>query len=261
MRRLFTTSLLMFTIMLGTAAGADLTISEEEAQDAGRRIWQNECSGRVDGLTSWNQGEDFASLGIGHFIWYPKGRPGPFDESFPRLLAYLKGQGVNLPAWLHAAKECPWGSRQEFLADFTGPRLTSLRQLLASTVAHQARFIVQRLEGTLPLMLKAVPAAEQEKIRRRFEAIASAPGGVYALVDYVNFKGEGVKLSERYANQGWGLLQVLQGMQDQNLDAFVVSADRVLTQRVKNSPPARGEARWLPGWRNRLHTYTSGRRP
>jgi hypothetical protein len=28
-----------------------------------------------------------------------------------------------------------------------------------------------------------------------------------------------------------------------------------LTRRVELSPPARGEKRWLPGWRNRLATY------
>ncbi len=37
--------------------------------------------------------------------------------------------------------------------------------------------------------------------------------------------------------------------------AFAKSADRVLTRRVELSPPARGEKRWLPGWRNRLATY------
>ena len=39
------------------------------------------------------------------------------------------------------------------------------------------------------------------------------------------------------------------------LDEFAESADRVLTRRVRNSPPERDEARWLPGWRQRLRTY------
>jgi hypothetical protein len=39
------------------------------------------------------------------------------------------------------------------------------------------------------------------------------------------------------------------------LPAFARSADAMLTLRVKNSPPERGEAKWLPGWRNRLKTY------
>lgn len=237
-----------------------LTITDEEAQAAGRRIWQNECGGRVDGLTSWNVGEAFPSLGIGHFIWYPTGTTGPFQESFPGLVAYLGEQGVKLPAWLRAAQGCPWPSRQAFLADFQGERLKGLRQLLASTVAHQARFAVLRLEAALPKMLEAVPPAERPRIKNRFETMASAPNGVYALVDYVNFKGEGVKSSERYKGQGWGLLQVLQEMPGdvtgrQASRAFAAAADRVLTRRVQNSPPERGESRWLVGWRNRCQTY------
>ncbi|PWU11360.1 MAG: hypothetical protein C5B47_00975, partial [Verrucomicrobia bacterium] len=35
----------------------------------GAQVWKNECAGTTSGLTSWNRGEDFASLGIGHFIW------------------------------------------------------------------------------------------------------------------------------------------------------------------------------------------------
>ena len=45
-----------------------LTILEPEAKEIGRRIWMNECGGTIEGLTSWNKGEYFASLGLGHFI-------------------------------------------------------------------------------------------------------------------------------------------------------------------------------------------------
>src|SRR5438552_18973326 len=62
-----------------------IALSHAEALRIGKRIWQNECNGTVAGLTSWNTGEDFASLGIGHFIWYPEGRRGPFEESFSKL--------------------------------------------------------------------------------------------------------------------------------------------------------------------------------
>jgi hypothetical protein len=76
-------------------------------------------------------------------------------------------------------------------------------------------------------------------------------------MDYVNFKGEGTSPTERYGGKGWGLLQVLEGMSSSGsaLAAFAKSADRVLTRRVELSPPARGEKRWLPGWRNRVATY------
>jgi hypothetical protein len=108
-------------------------------------------------------------------------------------------------------------------------------------------------------MLAAAPASEREKIRTNFYRVATEPLGLYALMDYVNFKGEGISPTERYNGQGWGLLQVLETMPTRGpaLPAFAEAADTVLTRRVKNSPPARNEAKWLPGWRNRLKTYTN----
>src|SRR5262245_60076306 len=95
-----------------------LTITDAQAREAGRRLWQNESGGRLDGLTAWNAGEDFASLGIGHFIWYPRSRRGPFEESFPHLLEFLRSEHVPLPSWLKSDTPCPWIDRQAFLADF-----------------------------------------------------------------------------------------------------------------------------------------------
>src|SRR5436190_1178359 len=37
--------------------------------------------------------------------------------------------------------------------------------------------------------------------------------------------------------------------------AFAESAKAVLRNRVRNSPPERNEARWLPGWLKRVDTY------
>lgn len=234
-----------------------LQITQAEADLIGQKIWRNECAGTRDGLTSWNKGEAFASLGIGHFIWYPQGKRGPFKESFPSLRDYLATNGVKLPGWLASAKACPWPDRTSFMADFRGKRLEELRALLASTVGLQARFAALRLEAALPQMLEASPPREREKIQRNFYLVAKAPGGLYALMDYVNFKGEGTSPTERYQGEGWGLSQVLAGMVDSGSPsvAFSKSADRVLTRRVELSPPERGERRWLPGWRNRVATY------
>ena len=252
-------------VLLARPAGA-VTITDAQALTAGKKLWQNECNGTVEGLTSWNEGEDFASLGIGHYIWYPAGRRGPFEESFPDLVRFLSAEKVVLPDWLNTATACPWNSRVEFLADRHGPRLTALRELLAKTVALQARFSANRLQAALPKMVAEAPSGQQAKIRRQFDRVAASPNGVYALVDYVNFKGEGVLPTERYRGEGWGLLQVLAGMSGdpassagpQATQDFAAAAARVLTQRVANSPPERGEARWLPGWKNRVGSYAAG---
>lgn len=233
------------------------SLSDKELDAVGRRIWQNECGGRRDGLTSWNQGEQFASLGIGHFIWYPKGYRGPFDESFPRLARYLAEHGAKVPEWA-LDRPCPWSTRAEFMADFRSPRMNALRDLLARTLRLQAAFIVDRMEASLPKMLEKAPAAQRENVRTQYQRLRATGAGTFALIDYVNFKGEGTKETERYRGQGWGLLQVLAGMKGSGPGAvkeFAASAAAVLTRRVKNSPPARGEARWLPGWKNRVRGY------
>lgn len=220
------------------------------------RLWQNESGGSIAGLTAWNAGEDFASLGIGHFIWYPEGKRGPFEESFPLLVVFLQSSGVSIPSWLSAARGCPWSTRAEFFAATRSPKMEELRALLVRTIGLQARFAANRLEKAFPKMLAAAPAEKRALVQRQFARVAALPSGAYALVDYVNFKGEGTLKTERYKGEGWGLLQVLETMgEGPALQEFSRAADKVLTRRVQNSSPERGEQRWLAGWRNRVRSY------
>ena len=220
----------------------------------GRRIWQNECGGTVAGLTSWNAGEDFASLGIGHFIWYPQGRRGPFEESFPPLAALLASRGQTIPDWMRGA--CPWPTKAAFEADRNGPRQQELRTLLSRTVREQTEFIMARMQRALPKML--AQAKDPAGVRGNFDLLMQTSEGAFCLIDYVNFKGEGTSTKERYQREGWGLLQALEGMKASKISrahAFAESAKSVLSRRVANSPPERGEKRWLAGWHNRCDGY------
>jgi hypothetical protein len=246
-----------FAFML--TASAALALTPRELDVISHRVWQNECGGTREGLTSWNTGENFASLGIGHFIWYPKAVNGPFEESFPNLLRFFVVNGVKLPPWLKPEDPCPWNTRAEFVAAVKSEKLTGLRDLLATTVSVQARFLVQRMEQALPKMLAAAPASQRAKIKANYDRLANTPRGLFALIDYVNFKGEGTKETERYAGEGWGLLQVLEGMGESEgaspAALFAKSAEDVLTRRVHNAPPERHEERWLTGWKNRVRAY------
>ena len=255
--------LVLAAVCTTTAAAEPINLSRAEAMRIGKKIWQNECKGTVAGLTSWNTGENFASLGIGHFIWYPKGVRGPFDESFPELVDFAASRDATLPDVVRANRNsgCPWSTRAEFMAASDSAEMKQLRQFLVDTVPMQADFLVQRLQKALPKMLAEAPASERANIERQFARVASTPQGCYALVDYVNFKGEGVLATERYKGEGWGLLQVLQEMSGSERGAsaardFAASAARVLTRRVENSPPERKESRWLAGWLQRVKTYT-----
>lgn len=243
------------------AGGSRIKLTAVQQRKIGNKIWQNECSGTVAGLTSWNRGEDFASLGIGHFIWYVPGRPARFDESFPKLISYMKARNVAMPGWLKSQNGCPWNSYAEFQAARNSARMTELRQFLANTIEVQTAFIVQRLEQALPKMMQATSdPGSKNRLRGTFYAVAESPQGVYALIDYVNFKGEGIKAGERYKGQGWGLRDVLLEMRGQPRGAaaaaeFSEAAKRVLNRRISNSPPARNEAQWRAGWMNRCDTY------
>jgi hypothetical protein len=252
MHRILALALLTLTAMPASA------LSDRELTAIGKRVWQNECGGTRDGLTSWNSGESFASLGIGHFIWYPKGMRGPFEESFPALVRFLGANGVALPSWLKPGTPCPWRTRAEFQSASKGRQMTELRDILASTIGLQSRFLAQRMESALPKLLTAATPAKRAHVKKMFDKLAGSEKGTFALIDYVNFKGEGTKPEERYNGRGWGLLQVIEGMDDDGfpVNAFSDSAARVLAQRVKNSPAERDETKWLPGWIHRVESYS-----
>lgn len=226
----------------------------------GERVFANECASKPSCLTAWNAAEDFPSLGIGHFIWYRAGQDERFDESFPALLTFLRARGAAVPEWIAAEQdEQPWPSRDAFLADLEGPRLSALRSFLLDTMDLQAAFIVARFEQAPARLRGAAAPADWPLLEARFLAVANAtpPQGLYALIDYVNFKGEGLAPGERYQGQGWGLLQVLESMRGEAdpLDDFAAAATAVLERRVANAPAERGEERWLDGWRKRVASY------
>ena len=254
-RRTYLFSLLAVAVSL-VAAGRRptlfaVTLSHDDTLKIGKRIWQNECNGTITGLTSWNEGESFASLGIGHFIWYPKGQRGPFEESFPKLVTFISSRGAKLPRSLVGLGElpCPWNSRLEFLRAQQTPEMKQLRQFLADTVDLQTEFLIARLQIALPKMLTEAGPSDRPNVQRQFERMTSTRQGYYALVDYVNFKGEGVLHTERYQGQGWGLLQVLEGMHGSDggaaaIDEFSHSAG-CSSARAKLAAQRHESRKWL----------------
>ncbi len=239
-----------------------VSISTDELNDVGKRIFQNEASGKYENLIVWNDGEDFASLGIGHFIWYPQGREGPFKESFPDFINFLTEKGVELPDWLEENRDLHWIDQKTFLKEreHNSYKYVSLNELLIRTIPYQAEFMFNRFITSLPIILEAADQGRKKEIENKFFRVAHAPLGVYALMDYVNFKGEGTLETERYNGEGWGLLQVLEEMHGERvqidvMEDFSNAACRVLIRRVHNSPPERNEQRWIIGWLNRVKTY------
>lgn len=236
-----------------------IIITREQAEFIGHIIWLNETGGKRKNLIMWNDGENFLSLGIGHFIWFPENVYSPFEESFPKLIAFFEQQAVVLPDWLTRTSDCPWATKDDFLKQNQSRTMDELQALLTRTVPQQVQFMIRRLESALPAMIASLTdLSSRAHVREQFHRVAETPEGVYVLVDYVNFKGDGTSLRERYSGQGWGLLQVLLLMRKDAPHAreeFADAAETILIQRVQNAPERRREKRWLSGWKNRINSY------
>ncbi len=243
------------------AVDVKLALSDTERDWVGDQIFQNECAGKVTCLVHWNVGEAFPSLGIGHFIWYPEAVDGPFVESFPALVAFLRSRSVALPAWLDKLepKAAPWPDRDAFLAKQSSERVESLRNFLWQTRGLQAEYIFTRAQASMLKVIEATAEDERSAVATRLSELSATPGGTYALIDYVNFKGEGLAPRETYNGEGWGLLQVLQEMGNMPsggaLEQFRGAAANVLTRRAGNAQNPIEREQWLKGWLKRLETY------
>jgi len=240
------------------------TLSQYELNVISEKIYQNETSGNPKNLMFWSKNETFPSIGIGHFIWYPQGQPKVFDETFPAMIDYYVAKKIDIPAWLRTARKtgAPWKDRATFERSRGDKEFQQLKVLLLNTKALQTQFFFDRLHASIPEIVKYVAPQYRKHIVTNYNALAATKGGWYPLIDYINFKGKGIKATERYNNQGWGLLQVLKEMRPVKagpaaLMEFSRAAKAVLERRVRNSPPAKNESRWMKGWTNRVNGYAT----
>lgn len=257
MKKILSALAIMISI---TTMAALPTPSKGELDLVGDLIYRNETGGKKDLLVHWNVGEEFPSLGIGHFIWYPENfKSGRFEESFPGLVAAYAAKGIEVPKIMSENRYAPWSTKEEFLAGKKTQEVKELTEFLANTKDVQVEYIFERSQKALEKILKETERPEH--VKAQYERIAASPNGIYPLIDYVNFKGEGIKDTERYEGQGWGLLQVLEAMEGTEpgqpaLNEFSKKAIEVLKRRIKNAPAERGEDRWLGGWESRCNTYS-----
>lgn len=237
------------------------TLSNNEARALGTKIWRNESGCSQDLLIFWSALEPFPSLGIGHCIWFPVGYNGPYTQTFPQLIAFLQTHGASIPPWLSRActQGCPWTTRQAFYQDKNSPRVQELYSLLRTTIDLQTKFMIDQCSCSLDLLINAANPAYKNTITTMITTLGSSTHGAYILVDYLNFKGSGLNTAERYSNQGWGLLQVMEYIAHNKLPhtptSFAQAAEYLLRQRVANAPEGSPDAQRLQGWINRVKTY------
>ena len=259
--------LLIAFALLSSLALAQIKLSNRDALTIANRIWINEGAGKTKYLVWWNKGEEFASLGVGHFIWFTKDKPMWFYHAFPNMLKFIMKRGAKPPKWLNPNMSCVWNNYEEWkeAKRTNSPKMQELTNFLNRTKALQALFMVYRLNSAYKKLIDYAPTpAMKAKIKRVFNKLLYKkdgtidPQGAYCLIDYTNFKGDGTLESERYQNTGWGLYQVLEHFNENNPNkyrAFANSTRYILDRLIKVSPPERNLKRFRRGWFVRTRTY------
>ncbi|PLA73806.1 hypothetical protein CYQ88_09295 [Hydrogenovibrio sp. SC-1] len=242
------------------------SLSDADYQWVAQKLFQNEANQNPAYLTFWSAKEPFPSLGIGHFIWMPKGVDAPFVETFPEMVAFVSAH-QSPPTWLQALQNSsqfkpPWPNRSHFQQAQDSIEMQQLRDWLFNTADWQARFIVQRLSQQFAEKSQHLIQQQRSIFENHLRVLLQSKKGVFALIDYSNFKGIGLNSKETYQGEGWGLINVLLAMPDAvtaetAVPEFVSTAKQLLQNRVENAKPDKNEAHWLPGWHRRLEGYLS----
>ncbi len=247
------TLILLCAIAWQYAEPREIRLSQQQARLIGEKIWQNE---KLDQLITWNQGEEAPSLGIGHFKWYPKEIERTQKNDFLALLVEIE-KYRDIPVWLKNQVFPPWQSRDAFIQNKHYTKTQELRILLRETLVEQVRLAAYQLEADLPLIIKEIKNPFSKRhVRENFYRMVNYENGIYPLIDYVIFMGNGTSPIERYNELGWGLAQVLEHMPEKTPDplaAFANSAQEMLIRRAQNSPT--DEESSIEKWIKRLHTY------
>ena len=195
-------------------------------------IAKKEFGGDWSKSVDWNPEEDFPSLGLGHYLWFPEGSKAPFNESFKDFIrfAYERDQkddlGLKFPEVLKLNNgeiaPAPWSTRDAFLKAKKSGALEELVSFISNEKVRKLQLEYQ-LSHAKDVAEKAIvyngEAGDQKALSTTEERgaflreLLQHPEGVALLVHYPTFKGDGFSPKERYAsgdgNKGWGFFQVL----------------------------------------------------
>lgn len=233
--------------------------AKAELLNVGHLIYKNETGLDKNKLVYWNPNEGFPSLGIGHFIWYPKGYSSEIGDMLPSLIEFYKKHNFEVPQIL-TNRYAPWKNRSEMESARKRGELDEVIEFFDTTKDVQIFFIYQRLQTALDKMV--AKSNKPEHVKNQFTRVIKTKNGLYPLIDYVNFKGEGITPISSYNNISWGLRQVLENMSGENigksaLNEFSQSCISVLKNRVKNQPSNKKDDVFLEGWIKRCQTYAN----
>ena len=240
--------IMFFCLVAGWCLAGEVQV---DYQAIGRQVWANSAVKKPHAMVRWQRGQLFAEMGLG-FVWYPAGRSGAYDESFPRFVAFAEAQGVRVPSYLHGV--APWGDFAAFQEDSSTLK-ASMEKWLAAHVAVQAQYLVARAHASLPAMMRG--SAKPQHVQECFEALARSQQGLLCLVDYLCFMGDG----SRPESPRTGLLQVLEAANVAALSGeapareFCRAAEWTLRRYAENAPNEKAAAVELMERLKRVRSY------
>jgi hypothetical protein len=240
-------------------------ITQYNSPDSNVLAWQQNSDGTHMNATG------YVGIGLGSYIWYGANNRENYVEDWPTVAQALQSHDVTLPAW--ALGVCPWSNEADFDAANTpgSPYYADIQALNTTLQTDPAALDVQFRFGPWARLLRGVtpnsdtpgdymfgydpikapnalislPPGEAELIGANFSAVSTVQGfghplGMYALVDYDNFKGEGTAVTEIHNTQHWGESAVLEKMgpldiQIDPLTTFINSGLEVLHDRIVNT--------------------------
>lgn len=215
--------------------------------ETAQQIFKNEAGGSKDMLAYWSDIEAFASLGMNHYLWAPNAAAAEkHGQTFPSFIRYAQSRGVNPPQWMLESIYLPWATRAEFNQAKANkdPKMTELQNFIEDTMSLQAEFSIDRAEKAFTRLQKDYP-----ELMPKVEALFKTKQGVFAFIDYVNFKGEGYGSGD----SGYGLVQVLRGMKLSDDKTPVQSFEESAKQALRRRKDA---ASSIKGWSARIDRYS-----
>ena len=180
------------------------------------------------------------------------------------MCSELQKRGFSIPTL--ALGPSPWRSGEELEADLANltkedsqisdpaerTRKRELEELLTflkreDVIKVEYTLLIDRLERALDpqsetYLFANLPPGKGAIMEKNFRALASLqdsfghPLGLYALVDYNSFKGEGIAAAEHYNTQAWGLSELLFEMEDlrSNRPLLEKYIDRLELQQMRS---------------------------
>lgn len=228
-------------------------ISGANVKQVAELVYKNETGGNPQYLMFWSAKEPFPSLGIGHFIWFPANYNSSFGNTLPLLIDFYKSKNIKVPKLLQQYN-APWNSKQEFetYKQNNPDEVAEIIKFFEKTKHIQVEYMFNRIINSFNNIVQT--SSNKSKVIFQFNRIISQKNGIYLLVDYTNFKGEGAT-----ENSISGLRNVLENMKGVKQDAtvyydFANSCKDVLINRVYLSNNY-SETKFLQGWAKRCNSY------